>query len=63
MSAPKRRKPRFHVGQVVRDNATNGRYAQVIGIDDVYVHLQADTYKYDVPIVNVRALTKREAGR
>ena len=56
------RKPKFRVGQIIQDRRTIGRYAQIVRIDDLYLTLQADTYKYDVPIANIRGLTKRERG-
>ena len=57
-----KRKPKFRVGQVVRDLATNGRYAQILDLDDLYATLKADSMVYDVPIANIRAQTAREAG-
>ena len=58
-------KPKFYAGQVVRDNKTNGRYAQIVRVDYDwrYVTLRADTMEYDVPSANIRRLTDREAGR
>ena len=55
-------KAKFMLGQVVQDRRTEGRYAKIIRMDDLYCTLQADTYKYDVPIANVRPLTARERG-
>jgi hypothetical protein len=58
-----RKRNKFNVGQVVRDNQTNGRYAQVIGYAGTYLLLRADTMEYQVPEVNVRRLTKSEAAQ
>ena len=57
-----KRKAKFKVDQVVQDKSTDGRYAKVVRMDDLYCTLRADAFEYDKPLANLRPLTAREKG-